>query len=283
MPQEFETGQDGEDMGGELLSNDEALSDLLAHLSHPPTENVSESVAEDSALLQTRQQQAPFAPSEPSKNDTQDGLPKLETFLDDAGRTPITSGDVFRDDSIKGGDGVDFAQTLITEARALDADYCPFCSVERRKGDKFCYACAAPLLASLLDFCRGCKYPLVPEAYFCYHCGLRVEVVPQLRLNMADGDVHFAIQATKETYIVGRNVPEQSNYVDIDLGPYGHRKVSRKHARFSLREDGWYLEDLGSKAGTRIFNHRLQPFDPVPLEPSMVIYFADLKFKLEIG
>lgn len=170
--------------------------------------------------------------------------------------------------------------TMHMDASAIKDVFCEICKTELHTStDKYCFNCGAPQ-HQLLEKCRNCKTPLIPEAKFCHNCGLAVVAIPQITLHMASNDLTFKIPPRAEVFTIGRNVPQQNNFVDLDLGPYGQRRVSRQHARFVLRDNQWLLEDLNSKAGTRIFNDRLTPFMPMPIENDMIIYFAELKFKV---
>lgn len=172
--------------------------------------------------------------------------------------------------------------TLEADAVEITEDRCPFCDAERRPTDNFCSNCGNLLKVLAFDECRYCQTTLVPDARFCHHCGRRVEASPQLMLRIAESNTVYTLRGEQESYTIGRTVPEQNNFVDIDLGPLGQRKVSRRHARIFLHENQWYVEDLGSKGGTRVFNQLLQPRSPLLLQDSMVIYFADVKFKVEL-
>ena len=166
----------------------------------------------------------------------------------------------------------------------IDEDHCPFCNAERRPGnDEFCYQCGNPLRMESIPFCGNCRSPIVPHARYCFHCGRSVETIARLVLRMANNNIPYHIKPEKQIYTVGRAVPQQNNYVDIDLGPFGQRKISRQHARIVLQETEWYVEDMNSKGGTRVYNTRLQPFTPTRIEDGMVIYFADVKFTVEIN
>ncbi|MCL4875960.1 MAG: zinc-ribbon domain-containing protein [Anaerolineae bacterium] len=173
--------------------------------------------------------------------------------------------------------------TLNVVASSIPEVFCEVCKSElHSKDDKFCSNCGAPQQQNL-EKCRSCKTPLIPGAQFCHYCGAPVVAVPQVSLHMANNDLVFKIPPRAEVFTIGRNVPQQNNFVDLDLGPYGQRRVSRQHARFVLKENKWYLEDLNSKAGTRIFNDRLAPFEPKPVEDNMIVFFAELKFKISMN
>lgn len=51
--------------------------------------------------------------------------------------------------------------------------------------------------------------------------------------------------------------------------------VSRRHARFELRPDGWYVLDLGSRNGSAWNGQRLAPAQAVRLRPGDVLQFGN--------
>jgi hypothetical protein len=179
------------------------------------------------------------------------------------------------------GAAADINSTLATEVPEIDDHFCPFCHEEVRTHDNYCWHCGTAMTKGKVETCRHCAAPIVPKALYCYRCGKSTEPTPELRLRLIESDTLYSLSSNQEFHTVGRNVPQQNNYVDLDLGPLGQRKVSRQHARFRHYENAWFLEDLNSKGGTRIYNARLQPNTPVRLEQGMVIYFADIKLKIE--
>jgi hypothetical protein len=173
--------------------------------------------------------------------------------------------------------------TLAPFNMLLEGETCPYCQATRYADAVFCHRCGKALVArDQLETCRHCRTPLVPKAHFCYMCGKRALNAPELTLQMVDGLQYFTFLGDQAAYLVGRQVPEQNHFVDVDLGEIGQRKISRQHARLMLHDKAWYVEDLGSKAGTRINNTRLLPNQPMQLEHGMLLYFADLKFKISI-
>jgi len=134
-----------------------------------------------------------------------------------------------------------------------------------------------------IHYCSACQTPLVPGANFCYHCGKSQQPAPSLTLHLVSSGETYTLVGDREEYSVGRTVPQQNNFVDIDLGPLGQRKISRQHARFLVKDQEWFLEDQNSKGGTFVFNQQLKANTPMLLEDGMVIYFSDIQFKIEIS
>jgi len=72
---------------------------------------------------------------------------------------------------------------------------------------------------------------------------------------------------------------------DVDLQPYGGGSagVSRHHARFLRRPEGWFLEDLQSTNGTYLNEVRLLPHRPVRLNSGDLVRFGQLTLIFEEG
>lgn len=180
-----------------------------------------------------------------------------------------------------GADSGNDPETTVMIEVPVDENHCPYCNAEIGLDHHFCWNCGQPVHSSKSKACQFCLTLLVPDATYCYRCGRSAQPVPEIHLRIIESDQLIALPASQEYHTVGRDVPQQNHKVDIDLGPLGQRKVSRSHARFRYFNHSWYLEDLNSKGGTRIFNARLQPNTPVKLESGMVLYFADVKLKIE--
>jgi hypothetical protein len=172
--------------------------------------------------------------------------------------------------------------TLFTEMSKVKDQFCPSCRAEVSEGHRYCWKCGHLLQKDMLEFCRSCKMILIPDAKYCHNCGVQVTPIPTLVIRSVGGDMEITLGGNQKEYQVGRTVPQQNHFVDIDLGPLGQRKVSRHHARFFLQDNQWYLEDLNSKAGTHVYDTRLQPNHPILVEDGMVIYFADVKFEAHL-
>ena len=104
------------------------------------------------------------------------------------------------------------------------------------------------------------------------------------RLFIATSGVALSIPLLDEV-LIGRTDPMQLQPPDLDLQPYGGGSagVSRQHARFLRREEGWYLEDLQSTNGTYVNEVRLLPHRPVRLHSGDLVRFAQLTLVFEEG
>jgi hypothetical protein len=62
-----------------------------------------------------------------------------------------------------------------------------------------------------------------------------------------------------------------------------HDSVSRNHARFLLEQGALCLEDLDSMNGTWVDGQRLEPNDPVPLQPGGIVEIGKIKLRVTGG
>ncbi len=110
------------------------------------------------------------------------------------------------------------------------------------------------------------------------------EAVTGPRLFIATSGVALSIPLLDEV-VVGRADPMLPQPPDVDLQPYGGGSagVSRHHARFLRRPEGWFLEDLQSTNGTYLNEVRLLPHRPVRLNSGDLVRFGQLTLIFEEG
>ncbi|MBN2391473.1 MAG: protein kinase [Anaerolineae bacterium] len=104
------------------------------------------------------------------------------------------------------------------------------------------------------------------------------------RLFIATSGVALSIPLLDEV-VVGRMDPMLPQPPEVDLQPYGGGSagVSRHHARFLCRPEGWFLEDLQSTNGTYLNEVRLLPHRPVRLNSGDLVRFGQLTLIFEEG
>ncbi|MEB3295111.1 MAG: adenylate/guanylate cyclase domain-containing protein [Synechococcales bacterium] len=96
---------------------------------------------------------------------------------------------------------------------------------------------------------------------------------PALQLQVQQDGETVTLPDDRELFTIGR-LPD----CDWNL-LYGG--ISRCHARLIRREDSsWWIEDLGSRNGTRLNTAMLAPHDPQPLCPGDVIWLGDVGVKV---
>lgn len=110
------------------------------------------------------------------------------------------------------------------------------------------------------------------------------EAVTGPRLFIATSGVALSIPLLDEV-VVGRADPMLPQPPDVDLQPYGGGSagVSRHHARFLRRPEGWFLQDLQSTNGTYLNEVRLLPHRPVRLNSGDLVRFGQLTLIFEEG
>jgi adenylate cyclase len=81
-----------------------------------------------------------------------------------------------------------------------------------------------------------------------------------------------------EAVILGR--PRQGVYVDIDLTP--DLRVSRPHARISVADGHYWIEDLDSANGTEVAGQPIKGKGKLRLEPGHPIRISDTTIEVEI-
>lgn len=88
-----------------------------------------------------------------------------------------------------------------------------------------------------------------------------------LRVQVRDGDGERELHFDGGVILAGRE-PDVPLRLNDPL-------VSRRHARFELRPDGWYVVDVGSRNGSAWNGQRLAPDQPVRLRPGDVLQLGN--------
>lgn len=88
-----------------------------------------------------------------------------------------------------------------------------------------------------------------------------------------------------DIFTIGRSSQNSEVCPDLDFRDFVHgHKVSRRHARIIQRDGRYFVEDLGSKAGTWVDEEFVEPGMLYPLEDGVIISIggvADLEFLTE--
>ncbi len=155
---------------------------------------------------------------------------------------------------------------------------------------------ARPPTAAPSAICPRCGSAIPVGAIFCDNCGGSVSAAPAQpiapaertpssaqaanqaesrpppaytpRLVVQPTNISLAFPAGKTEVIAGREDPGSHTYPELNLAPYDPDKggISRHHAKFSLRDNQWQIEDLNSTNFTFLNKQRVQPGQLCPLK-----------------
>ncbi len=174
---------------------------------------------------------------------------------------------------------------------------CPKCGQTVRAGEAFCVNCGAALSGSAAAgpfICPRCGTAARAGAVFCDNCGASLsparpqpdvsgEHVPSpqaaAKIDSRPSPVNtprLVVQPTndllpfppgKVEVIAGREDPGSNTFPEVNLAPYDPDKggVSRRHAKFSLRDGQWQIEDLNSTNFTFLNKQKIRPGQLCPL------------------
>lgn len=176
---------------------------------------------------------------------------------------------------------------------------CPSCGSETGSTTVFCEQCgtrlgsaeAPPVPATRGVVCPSCGADNAPDDVFCYNCaasllplqtdpiaeGERIEApTPAPAVPVPMGKPFLMVVSTgariplpdKTPILIGREDPVIGTYPEIDLTPHGGQEggVSRRHARITIEDDTFFVEDLVSSNSTFVNNQWLPPMVPHSLE-----------------
>jgi pSer/pThr/pTyr-binding forkhead associated (FHA) protein len=87
-----------------------------------------------------------------------------------------------------------------------------------------------------------------------------------------------------QAVVLGRSHHSNSVQPHIDLTPYGgtEQGASRVHAAIRHDERGWWIEDLNSSNGTWVNGRRIAPYDPYPLEGTVLISLSRVEIRVTL-
>jgi adenylate cyclase len=86
-------------------------------------------------------------------------------------------------------------------------------------------------------------------------------------------------ESDSSAVVIGR--PKTGVAVDLDLTP--DELASRPHARISYVESGWWIEDLGSRRGTKVDGEEIRGQGRVQLFPQSIVRIGATMLRLEVA
>src|SRR3954454_773152 len=98
----------------------------------------------------------------------------------------------------------------------------------------------------------------------------------RIRYFYQGNEKYFAVSA--EAVVLGR--PRHGVHVDIDLTP--DLRVSRPHARISMVDGEYWIEDLGSANDMVVEGQPIRGLGKIRLEPGQTIGISDTTIEVDI-
>ncbi len=132
--------------------------------------------------------------------------------------------------------------------------------------------------------CHQCGREMTPGDLFRIYFGERPSSIERIAAKLVvldvEVDAQFPLAADGELTI-GRVDPHRGIRPDVDLSKYDPAsRISRRHARITVRGNQFFVEDLGSANGTIINgNKRLKPQEPYPLTNGDVVKIGETTLK----
>jgi FHA domain/Double zinc ribbon len=143
---------------------------------------------------------------------------------------------------------------------------CARCNTAIEPGASYCSSCGQPLANPIGSACPQCAAINLIGAAYCETCG--ADLPPHPHLVVTNSGLRLPLFSADQTVVVvGRSDALSGVSPDLDLEPYAGELagLSRRHARFSWRDEGCWIEDLNSVNWSYLNNQRLPPERPAPL------------------
>jgi len=161
---------------------------------------------------------------------------------------------------------------------------CARCNTAIEPGASYCPSCGQSLPNPIGLICPHCTAINLSGTAFCETCGSAVPSRPHLvvtnsglRLPLFSGD--------QTDVVAGRSDALSGVAPDLDLDPYAGELagLSRRHVRFTLRDDQCWIEDLNSVNWTYLNNQRLSPDRPAPLTDGDLLRLGNVLLTFRAG
>jgi hypothetical protein len=176
---------------------------------------------------------------------------------------------------------IDDGRRSIIDGRSLA---CGVCGTLAEAGARFCIHCGHPFPNPIGLRCPAChSVNLLGEA-FCEVCGAPLPVTPYLVIT--ETGLRLPVFSGESlTVVIGRADTLSGVFPDVDLSPYGAEAagISRQHARLTLKDDQYWIEDLNSVNLTYLNDQRLTPDRPVRLKDGDLIRLGRLLVTFRAG
>jgi hypothetical protein len=116
--------------------------------------------------------------------------------------------------------------------------------------------------------CPNCRAPVPAGEAYCDNCGAPLAAASPPRtasssrlIVRAYDNVAIPLSGDRDDYLIGRRDPATGCFPEVDLVPYGGEEggVSRRHARLSVDDGNYFVEDLNSVNYTFVNRQKVEP------------------------
>lgn len=138
--------------------------------------------------------------------------------------------------------------------------------------------------SSAITPCHQCGREMTPSDLYRIYFGERAPSTERsaamLIVMDMDTDANFPLISDGEI-MIGRLDPHRGIRPDVDLSRYDPAsRISRRHARITMRGHQYFIEDMGSANGTVINGrNRLKPQEPYPLVNGDLVKLGETTMK----
>jgi len=138
--------------------------------------------------------------------------------------------------------------------------------------------------SAMIAPCHHCGREMAPSDLYRIYFGERPPSTERSTAMLVvmdmDTDANFPLLSENEITI-GRLDPHRGIRPDVDLSRYDPAaRISRRHARVTMRGHQYFIEDMGSANGTIINGrNRLKPQEPYPLVNGDVVKLGETTLK----
>jgi hypothetical protein len=161
---------------------------------------------------------------------------------------------------------------------------CARCNTPLESSASFCPSCGQSLPNPIGAACPNCAAINLSGAAYCETCGAALP--PRPHLVVTNSGLRLPLFSGNQTTVVtGRSDALSGVTPDLNLEPYTGELagLSRRHARFSWRDDRCWLEDLNSVNWTYLNNQRLAPERPTPLNDGDLLRLGNVLLTFRAG
>jgi hypothetical protein len=161
---------------------------------------------------------------------------------------------------------------------------CARCHTAIEPGASYCQNCGQPLPNPIGSACPMCAAPNSVSAVYCETCGAALPQRPYL-IVVQSGLRLSLFSSDQAEVVVGRSDSLSGVSPDLDLEAYAGELagLSRRHARFTWRDQRSWLEDLNSVNWTYLNNQRLLPEKPAPLNDGDLLRLGNVLLTYRAG